>query len=236
MANHSPIKAKDKGYPIKTITKADMPILIIDHGSKLVNQFEHILETQGYNCSEVKNYKDLGDISGKDYAAVFLYGGNGKIRGNSDLNNELAILRYCINNKVPTMGINHGAQIICYYSGKGCNSGGLISRLENPRQGVFGDYVTKGKDSILKDVEGIITMEWHKWAIDHIGEDYNVLITDGLRKIQLAVHKEAPVYASQFHPEMKRSEGSLRTNGEIIFNNFLNIAYNAYQNAQRPLL
>ncbi|MBW2975465.1 gamma-glutamyl-gamma-aminobutyrate hydrolase family protein [Candidatus Woesearchaeota archaeon] len=190
-------------------------ILIIDHRSSIIKELEEALTQRGYN-PETKSYKELSGIKAQDYDAIFSGGGYTKIKGNNDLENEVFLMYQAEYEKVPFMGICHGAQI--------CSDrlGGHISEIE-PRKGIFKDYEIKEQDPILEGIEikNLKAFEWHEYGIDSVPDNYEIIITDSTGKIQMARRKGFDFYIVQFHPEAKRPKEKPATNTEPILDNFL---------------
>ncbi len=188
--------------------------LIIDHGSSLMGELLTSVGDRGYD-GVLKNYKNLGKADVGQYHAVISGGGNSKIAGNPDLEDELRIWDECEVRDIPMMGICHGAQIGAH------NSGGKYSKLNSARKGIFDDYKIEKDDPLLKGVENLTALEWHDYNIGSVGESYEVLMTDSKGNIQIGRHKDSRIYLVEFHPEANRPKDNPVTNGGKIINNFL---------------
>jgi len=214
------------------------PILIISHGSPLEDELDRELSNRGYDPVWM-HYTELSGIANKvkngKFDAVLSAGGDGMIGGtytlgngveiNPELRDETNIWYICQKSNIPLLGMNHGGQIGAKIGTKE-KAGGELYDLPKAREGInFLDYVVVKNDLILNDVDAgdLKTLEWHSTGIQSVGESYDEIMTSP-GGIMLAKHKDSQVYICGFNPYAKRpKKGPQETNGEIIFDNFLDM-------------
>ena len=183
-----------------------MKVLIIDNGTSYLPKVEKLLEKHSFQvvkCSEIKQV----DYSG--YDCVILSGGhNFPVFGNEDiLKEEMEFIKNCTK---PIFGICFGFESIAR------TFGAKLEIMDSKERGIVDIQVVE-PDKIFVNIPNFQVFESHRWVVREPINEFKVLARskDGVEVIK---HKNKPIYAVQFHPEMFMDQ----TCGDECFNNFLN--------------
>ncbi|MEA3355584.1 MAG: gamma-glutamyl-gamma-aminobutyrate hydrolase family protein [Patescibacteria group bacterium] len=182
-----------------------MKILIINNQTKRLKELKKLLKG---NSLEIVNVGKIDEIKLKDFDLIILSGSSNRSVFNEQnvYQKELNLIKKT--NK-PIIGICLGFQLICLAYGA------RFKKLESKSKKVINIRVTKVSD-IFKDLPNLMVYEAHRYAIEKLSKELVELARsdDG---IEVARHREKPIYGFQFHPEMLVKE----TCGDEIFKNLL---------------
>ena len=117
--------------------------------------------------------------------------GGGEIKSNSlRYRREKEILTYSIYNKIPTLGICHGMQMMSYFEK------GKLKKVKN--------HVSKRHRIILKHYKNQYPQEvnsFHNYKIDKISKKFNIIAVAEDKSIEAIEHKILPWLGWMWHPE-----------------------------------
>ena len=108
-----------------------------------------------------------------------------------------AIIEWIRDSHVPVLGICLGLQLICAAFGVS------TVRLEGPGEFGFTPLKKEQDHLLLKSLPSTFrAMELHRCGASGIPEDFDLLVSSPLCPVQMIVHRERPIVAVQFHPEL----------------------------------
>ena len=187
-----------------------MKILIINNGTKHLAQLKKMLIDLPF---EVVNYSKIDADQAKDFDVIILSGGHKfPVHGNEKLlQKEIDLIKI---SRSKIFGICFGFEVIA------CAFGAKLKLLQNKERGIVNIKIIK-TDKIFSKIPNFQVYEGHRWVIERVAGDLIALARskDGIEAIK---HKNRPIYAVQFHPEMFVD----KTCGDAIFYNFLNLIKN----------
>jgi len=183
-----------------------MKILIIDNGTSYLPQLENLLSG---NTFQVVKYSKITTANTDDFDAVVLSGGHDfPVSGNEErLQSEIGLVQ---NSKKPFFGICFGFEVIAHAFGA------KLELMQNKERGILDIQVVE-PDEIFLNISNFKVFENHRWVIKEPVSEIIVLArsNDGIEAFK---HKNKPIYAVQFHPEMFVEKSC----GDEMFHNFLN--------------
>lgn len=127
------------------------------------------------------------------------------------------------NTEIPTLGVCAGLQLIALaynsYFGK------MIEVEEDEkdiRETGFKEIEIKKDSFLFKELNNpFYCYQSHREEIKKIPDNFNLLASNEMCKVQAIKHKDKPLYGVQFHPEQCTEE---YPDGKIILKNFLNMS------------
>lgn len=167
-----------------------MKILLIDNGSGLLNKLKEIipgdeivLRPDTISPEDSVSF-DLIILSGsKDLTVVY---------DSEHFKKEVELIKQT---KTPIIGVCFGCEIIAV------TFGGSLRRMDERHSGIRKIKSVSNNEIIgTKDGEIVNVYEGHRWIIDKVPNDFEVLATseDGP---EIIFHKNRPICGLQFHPE-----------------------------------
>ena len=120
------------------------------------------------------------------------------------------IIAYAINSKKPLLGICRGLQSINVFSG-----GSLFQDISSSHQGSF-HKVQTFPNRLLSFPKIIEVNSYHHQAIKRIAADYQIIAQHQDGTIEAIIHKNLPILAVQWHPELHPDSES----SQILFSVF----------------
>lgn len=109
---------------------------------------------------------------------------------------DMKVIKHAVDNKKPLFGICRGLQMINIYFG-----GSLKQHIDNHQNGRHKIYL-KGNNNSFLEIEEVNSL--HHQTIKKLGENLEVMYTSNDGEIEFIIHKELPIFATQFHPEMEK--------------------------------
>ncbi len=198
-------------------------VLIADNGSQYTHLIKRMCRELGYDSaiaySETEMERSINDC---DY--VVISGGPGSVKDigeNVDLNTiekEHAVGFTLLNDikqgklSIPCLGICFGHQMMAFVFG------GRVEKGKRAEYGLTEIEVVK-PGTLLENMPS----RFKAWA-SHFDEvvkapdQFEILAQSSVCKVEAMEHKQKPLFAVQFHPEVWHTE-----HGEQIFKNFLGI-------------
>jgi len=181
-------------------------VLVVDFGS----QYTHLIARR---IRELNVYSEVKDSSiapdAIDASAVILSGGPSSVYDEGAPKND-ELIRYLIENKIPTLGICYGMHHLTQTLGgtlaKGKKEYGISTIITSD------DPIFEGMDS-----QEQVWMS-HGDSVGMPPKAFSIIATSG-RAPSVMRHDELPVYALQFHPEVNHT-----LHGTRLLDNFLKIA------------
>lgn len=145
---------------------------------------------------EAKKYFTNLDIDG-----ILLTGGNdlascsrGELSEKRDAQ-ELDIISYAVENKIPIVGVCRGMQIIAEYFN--CTFQKIAGHVA-----IEHGLVVDQKSRFLKHLNSLDKVNaFHNFAVDTVPDELLVSATDEMGVIKAIEHKELPIFAQMWHPE-----------------------------------
>lgn len=182
-----------------------MKVLIVDNGTRHLTKLKELLVGVPF---DVVSYSDFNPVKNDKYETVILSGGHDfPVLGNESLLwKEFYFIK---NSRAKILGICFGFELIARAFGAD------LEIMDNKEKGIL-DIEVVEKDVLFSDVPNFKVCESHRWVVRDSGNELRVLARskDGIEAIK---HKDKPIYAVQFHPEMFVE----KTCGDEIFYNFL---------------
>jgi GMP synthase-like glutamine amidotransferase len=163
-----------------------MKILLIDNGTKLINELCALIPGHEY---VVRPY-EIGDIKSTEFDLIVLSGSSTSsvIFDGASFQNEVSLIR---ESTTPVIGICFGCELIAHAYG------GTLNELSHPHTGIR-EIQFHGNE--LTEKERLNVYEHHRWILTGLPNEFEVLATssDGIEAFR---HRERPLYGLQFHPE-----------------------------------
>lgn len=169
-------------------------VLVIDNKTSFLPAIKDWL---GLVPFEVKERSDDWGAT-KRYDQIILSGGHDHtvVDHEKFYKKELDFIRkfHCSNTRL--IGICLGFELIA------CAFGSQLKYLPEKEAGDIDIRITKS-DPIFKSIRRMRVFESHRWGVEKLGDDLEVLAKsqDGIEALR---HKELPIYGFQFHPEIPR--------------------------------
>ncbi len=175
------------------------------------------------SCGKIPVLIPNGIIDINDYLdslrldSIILTGGDNIITGKDKINSvkyirdksEREVIKYCINNKIPLIGICRGMQHINYYFK------GNHFKLEECEKHVAKEHPVKWNDSGLNAeyplLSNFIVNSYHELGISSstLGSELEPIAFDESGNIEGFRHKSLPVVGIMWHPERKFSDDKI---------------------------
>lgn len=108
---------------------------------------------------------------------------------------DMKVIEHAVMNKKPLFGICRGLQMINIYF-----NGSLKQHIDNHVDTRHKIY-KKGNHELFDDLEEVNSL--HHQTIKKLGEGLEILFASNDGEIELIKHKNLPIFATQFHPEME---------------------------------
>jgi GMP synthase-like glutamine amidotransferase len=169
-------------------------ILIVDDGTKSINQITELLNTIGETqCVRVEAFNpDMVESDIVVFSGSSIY--------NVEFNKEFLghLIEFIRNTDKVVVGICFGFQLLCEAYGS------KLERLEKPVKDITNITLSTGQE--------LSVQEKHKYCIKELGDDLVELARseDG---VEIVKHKEKRQIGFQFHPELATRE----TSGDEVF-------------------
>lgn len=194
-----------------------LPVLIPvsdnkDYLNELMNHIDALLVTGGEDVNPLVYHENYH----------FLQGDSSFERDVFDIN----IIRQCVQNQKPILGICRGLQVINVALG-----GTLYQDISEVSPNVFNHrqkeekyypihYIHNDKNSFLYSIFGekCAVNSFHHQCIKDLGEGLKIVSTSDDGIIEAVEHMSLPIYAVQFHPEMMAEKNK---DMQAIFNQFI---------------
>lgn len=159
-----------------------MHVLIIDNGSRYLNELKHLFTKDHV---ETINWKKISPVHVQKSDLVILSGGHAySVVGHPEKwKKELSFIRKC---KKPMIGICLGFELIAHAYG---------SRLKRMKK------KEKGTIRITMGAKKFHVFENHRWIVEKTETELRSIAhsIDGIEAIR---HRKKKIYGFQFHPEM----------------------------------
>lgn len=182
-----------------------MKILLIDNGTRRIEQIMHLLKGAK---TDLVNPRDLSRDSFDGYNLVFISGGRmaTAFTSSDTFKTEVDLIK---NSSTPIFGVCLGFQLIAQAYGA------KFKKLEPQRRGIV--KVKIDNTTLTNGLKLLKVFESHKWAVENVSKPLDVLARseDG---IEIVKHRDYPICGVQFHPE---ADIEMDTNGRVIFDNFM---------------
>ncbi|MCL2173980.1 hypothetical protein FWH58_01615 [Candidatus Saccharibacteria bacterium] len=171
-------------------------IILLHNGTRHIRSLRRLLSQYGrVTVVRRRDFKNLIDTTG---AILVLSGSPVYYYKEAALTEEMRIIRTHIG---PLIGICLGAQLIARHFG------GDIVRLKRRRRGVASITTPIGDNTRV--------FESHKWAITKISRPL-VEISRSKDGVEIFRHATKPIYAMQFHPEVRLGRDGHQIFGHIM--------------------
>lgn len=177
-------------------------VLIVDNNSPFTFLLRDIVNELGYSYDH-RRYSEIileerGSESLPWFSKVIL---SGRRTGSSNINAaNSTVIKYCYARNIPILGICYGCQIIAL------TFGGSLRRLEKPIKDF--DYVTvKGENALVFDKQRIRVFKSHKFCVSRLPSCLDSAGESQTCSNEILLHKEKPIFGTQFHPEVSGSDG-----------------------------
>jgi len=184
-----------------SMSRGSVEVLIVDNNSPFTFHLRDIVNDLGYSY-DYKRYSEILEELGFEnlpwFSKVIL---SGRKIGSSNINaTNSTIIKYCYTRNIPILGICYGCQIIAL------TLGGSLRRLEKPIKDF--DYVTvKGENALVFDKQRIRVFKSHKFCVSRLPSCLDSAGESQTCSNEILLHKEKPIFGTQFHPEVSGSDG-----------------------------
>ncbi len=183
-------------------------IYVIDNGGQWTHREWRVLRELGVETAIVSNDADSRDIDDAD--GIVLSGGAANI--DEELDRLGNVGRFIDDHDYPILGICVGAQFIALHYGAD------VVKAKHPEFGKT-DVKVFRSENILEGVPGKIHVwENHNDEIINLPDNFALMASSDTCTVQAFYHKDRPIFAVQFHPEVENTEF-----GRNIFKNFIKI-------------
>jgi GMP synthase (glutamine-hydrolysing) len=181
-------------------SKSSCTILVVDNLSPFTKDILNCL-----NLLKIKHlYKKFYELPGLtqneevQFDKVILSGRHVNCKKSNAVNSSL--LKKCINNNIPTLGICFGGQIIAL------TFGGSIKKMDHPiRQMIPIDILRTSP--IVPCTTSIDVFESHGYNIAKLPKDFVCIGSSILCQNEIIAHKSKMIFGVQFHPERSGRDG-----------------------------
>lgn len=185
-------------------------VLIVDNNSPYTTNLIDIISDLEYSF----DYKRYSEINRDEFGLESLPWFNkvilsGRRTGGSNINAiNSTLVKYCYGRDIPILGICYGCQIIAL------TLGGSLKRLEKPIKD-FGHVIVKSDNPLVLGKQKLMVFKSHKFCVSKLPSCLNSAAESQTCKNEILLHKEKPIFGTQFHPEVSGADGI------IILGNFM---------------
>ena len=164
-------------------------LLVVDNGSIYTNNLLDFLLKKKITHTSLTHEQ----ISEKEFSDFEMFILSGRRKNNQNMNAiNSKIIKHCINNSKPLLGICYGAEILAL------TLGGTIRKSSIQK----GDELVQSIEKNVLIDESISVFESHNYEISRLGYSLDVLASSKNCKHELIQFKNLPIFGTQFHPEM----------------------------------
>ena len=188
-------------------------ILIINNHGQYVHRIWRSMNYLNAESEIIPNTTDIPEIEAKNPSGIILSGGPYSVYEDSNkLGNCNEILKFCLNSKIPVLGICLGHQVIVQFFGGKVERGSAAEYAQT-------EITIEKENDLFKNIEKkLIAWTSHKDEVTELPVDFECLASSGICKFEAVKHKKKKIYGVQFHPEVNHTPG-----GEEILKNFLGV-------------
>jgi GMP synthase (glutamine-hydrolysing) len=180
-----------------------MKILLVNNAEKGIDEFvrrlQHILNTAAVAADTI-SYLDTATVDPDKYEGVIL---SGSPQGDDIVDHHMPYFQWLKRFHKPVLGICAGHHII------GKLYGADLLRSVEPEDGDFTVYIDASDPLFAGFGTRFVTRQMHNDSIT-LPQGFVLLAHAHLCRVQAMIHREKPLYSTQFHPEY--------LNHPIIFN------------------
>lgn len=169
-------------------------VLVVDNLSPFTPDILACLDRLGVDhiC---KKYSDVSDLV---YSRVIL---SGRRKNDSATNAANArIIKRCLENSLPVLGICYGAEIIAL------TLGGSLRRMPQAVQGPT-KILPSGPNLLTGDKKSVTMYESHRLCVARLPDSFDVLASSEHCRYEMFAHKTKKICGTQFHPEKSGQDG-----------------------------
>lgn len=131
---------------------------------------------------------------------------------------DLDLIHYAVTHHKPLLGICRGQQILNVYFGGTLHQD--LGQLNSFHQSISSNHNLQMKNHLLFDWPNRISVNsYHHQSIKKLANDLEVLGTHSDHTIEMVMHKNLPIFAVQWHPEMTPDSDS----SKIVFDAFIRL-------------
>lgn len=181
-------------------SKSSCTILVVDNLSPFTKDILNCLNLLKVKhlCKKFYELQGLTQNEEGRYNKVILSGRQVNCKTSNAVNSSL--LKKCINNNIPTLGICFGGQIIAL------TFGGSIKKMDHPiRQMIPIDILRTSP--IVPCATSIDVFESHGYNIAKLPKDFVCIGSSIICQNEIIAHKSKMIFGVQFHPERSGREG-----------------------------
>lgn len=175
-----------------------MKILLVNNQTLHLNEIKNGLSEHQLT---VVDYRPGMDLSDEGFEMIILSGGGGQgseVNDTYDYRGTLwyqAEIDFVLRTKLPVMGICMGFEVIARAFGE------TIDKMPR-RVRDFQMLNPRGRGKDIFGTEVIKQFESHEWHLADIKQNHLKAIVDSRWGIEAFHHKDRPILATQFHPEV----------------------------------
>ncbi len=189
-----------------------MRILVVDNNTVHKNALAHSLS--GHQI-EIQTYKPGINFNSEDKDLIILSGGGGAGREIRDYYRGNTLwyqdqIDFVKGVDKPILGICMGFEIICHAFG------GSVVEMDSVIEGMKPISTTSRGGKLLK-TKKLHQQKAHKWHVEETPEGFEEIAKSD-SGVELIMHQEKPILASQFHPEVQHGTFRLQALSEILLN------------------
>ncbi|MBC8385494.1 MAG: gamma-glutamyl-gamma-aminobutyrate hydrolase family protein [Candidatus Cloacimonetes bacterium] len=184
-----------------------MKALIIDNHSKFIGKIIEALKDFRIKHSVI-DFAEFKFEQSQEFDLFILSGGSMSIAETPELDEEKKLIA---NSSKPIFGICFGFQLIAFVFGE--NTDELPEKISGVEEVNIFDLDKLGIDHCS---ERLKVHESHKFVIKELPTDFDVF-GNSKYGIEIFKHKTKPIWATQFHPEVRENN-----QGIIVLEGFLN--------------
>ena len=186
-----------------------MKILVVDNLSPFTPQIVDVLNSLGSNHVECAEFSQCRKIDVERSDQVILSGR----RSSSTFTNKInsTIVKQCLADKKPLLGICYGAEIIAL------TLGGSLRRMQSPSIGPHEITILQENSLTLGLSDKIQVYESHGFAIARLPSDFRTIASSNSSAHEIFQNTSGQIWGTQFHPE---KSGQI---GKKMLQNFVNL-------------